>query len=322
MSNSDENGQASDQIKTELSKDDLLKYIELDLWSKFKERLWKLVGIALTLVTIIGFLGIPYYIRNEVNSHLQQREKEFTDKTDEILAYSKLLAVLRARYDSERYQFDTDVLRIVSALTEAKKGDAGSDNKPRFGEPGEELISLISRSDFAQVTEGSFMAKNAFNVPQDMKDKKLLPETTITVENKGPSGASAYQQIHPVRNGTYEGSIKDLRYRIVVLEALRRSIDSLQEKMLALGGNSALEKRVEVVRVKALESTEFHDTFSTELTTIANAFLTSPEQDEFAKLQELYVLGYKTNYTVPKKDSQPSPTNTPTESKRQAGNVK
>lgn len=315
MPDSDENNQASDQIKTELSKDDLLKYVELDLWSKFKERLWKLVGIVLTLLTVLGLLGIPYYIRSEVNSHLQQREREFREKTDEILGYSKLLAVLRSRYDSERYRFDSDVLRLVSALTEATKSEANPGAKPRFRDPGEELVSLISRPDFAQVVDGSFMARHAFDVPQDMKDKKLLPETTITVENKGPSGAGGYQQIHPVRNGTYEGSIKDLRYRIVILESLRRSIERMQEKMLAVGGNSALEKRVELVRVNALESSEFHDSFSSELASLANTFLTGSEQEDFARLQELYVLGYKPNYIAAKKDSQPSPTSAPTDRK-------
>jgi len=300
MSNDEAVKQMPDQIKPELSKDDLLKYVELDLWNRFQERLWKVVGVFLTLVTVVGLLGVPYYIKSEVTAHLQKREKEFTDKTDEMVAYSKLLAVLRARYDSERYRFDGDMLRVVSALAEARKSGPDTAKKsPRFNDPENELVALVSRHDFAQVTEGSFMAGEAFVVPPEMKDKNLVPPTTITIENKGVVGAGGYMETHPVRNGTYGGIIKDLRYRIVVLEGLRRAIDSLQEKMLSLGGTSVLERRVQVVRVNSIEATEFHDLFSDEMASIAKAFLTADEQKEFAQLQSLYVPDYKSSYVVP-----------------------
>jgi len=318
MSNDEAIKQMPEQIKPELSKDDLLKYIELDLWNRFQERLWKVVGIFLTLVTVIGLLGVPYYIKSEVTAHLQRREKEFTDKTDEVLAYSKLLAVLRARYDSERYRFDGDVLRVVSALSEARKSEPdAAKQSPRFNDPENELVALISRQDFARVTDGTaLMSRDAFLVPPDMKDKKLEPPTVITVESTGIRGGGGYREPHPVRDGTYNGIIKDLRYRVVVLEGLRRSIDSIQEKMLGLGGTSVLGHRVQVVRVDSIEATEFHDLFSAELASIAKAFLTADEQKEFAQLQGLYVPDYKSNYVEPKTSLQPTPSSGAAEGSR------
>ncbi|MBC8031845.1 MAG: hypothetical protein H7Z16_17310 [Pyrinomonadaceae bacterium] len=307
MENTNETKRAAETIKTELSKEDLLKYVELDLWSKFQERLWKLVGLFLTIVTVIGLLGIPYYIRNEVTGHLQQREKEFTDKTDQILAYSKLLAILRARYDSERYRFDGEVLRIAAALEE-QQGNQISDNAPSLLSPGNELVSLISRADFAEVVGSSPIASRPLEVPENLKNVKLLPATIVTLERKGSALASGDKELHPIRNGTFHGLIKDLRYRIVVLEALRRSILSLEEGMVSLGGGTDLAKRLEVLRVNTLESRDFQGAFANELSSIAGNFLTKSEQAQFAQYQDLYTLGYKPNYAPGA--PQATPTNT------------
>jgi len=294
MENKSEIKPASGQLSTELSKDDLLKYVELDLWNRFQERLWKLVGLVLTIVTVLGLLGVPYYIRNEVTAHLQEREKEFADNMNEVLAYSKLLAVLKARYDSERYRLDGDVLRIVTALEQNAQADSSA--KIGFLDPGSELISLISRQDFAEVTSGSPVAGHAFDIPEELKDKKLSPPTIFTVGDKGLTLATGGKEPHPVRNGTYRGSVKDFKYRITVLEALRRSIDKMQAVMLSLSTTFGASRKTEVVSVDTLQSQDFNQSFSSELALVANSFLTKEEQAEFARCQNLYTLGYKINY--------------------------
>jgi hypothetical protein len=296
--------ETSPRLKSELSKDELLKFIELDLWSRFQERLWKVVATVLTIATVIGLLGVPYYIKNEVSARLQQREKEFSDKTDEILAYSKLLAVLRSRYDSERYRFDSDALRAVAAISDLRKSESDAEKKARgFENPESELVALVSRQDFSQVTDTAYMSTRLFWVPGDLKSKAIVPPTMITVENKGPTGSGSYRQVHPVRDGSYRGVITDLRYRIVALESLRRSIDNVQEKMLSLGGTSELEKKVQIVRVNSLEATDFRTLFSAEVESITNTFLTSDEQREFTKYRELYVPDYKSSPIAPKSTS-------------------
>jgi hypothetical protein len=50
---------ATNSSKLEISRDDLLKYIELDLWSRFQGRLWAMAAIFVTAVSIAGVLGVP-----------------------------------------------------------------------------------------------------------------------------------------------------------------------------------------------------------------------------------------------------------------------
>jgi hypothetical protein len=304
----------TETVRTELSKDDLLKYVELDLWNRFQERLWKIVGVVLTVVTVAGLLGVPYYIRVQVNNTLQQQAKDFENRTGEMLAYSKLIAVLNAQYNSERYRFDGDVYRIVAALREGV-----TDPSVGLGvglSSADQLISLVSGEDFQKVTENSYMTTPAFWVPTELRNKKLVPPTTITMENRGPTGSGGgFRQAHPVRDGSYDGCIRDLRYRIVILESLRKAMIVLQEKLLTLGGSSELAKRVELVRIKSIEASDFNESFGKEVDLIANRFLNEKERQEFAQLQEMYTLGFTTNYKAPNvsTDQRGTPTPSPVE---------
>ena len=290
----------TDAVPLELSKDDLLKYVELDLWNRFQERLWKAVGIVLTVITVVGLLGIPYYIKSEVSATLQKQAVDFKRRTDEILTYAKLLAIQSAQYDSQRYRFDADVYRLIDAI----KRDRGSETreeqeKRRFNDPVNELAKLISRQDFSQVTQGSIVSSTLFATPAELKGKHLMPPTAYIVENKGLSGSGGYVENHPVKNGTYEGSLTDLRFRIVVLEGLRRAVAFSQGKPMELGGVTDVDRRVETVRVKTLESAEFNIAFAKELGTQANQFLTEDEKLEFARVQQFYIPDDVPEYKAP-----------------------
>lgn len=288
-----------DAIPTELSKDDLLKYIELDLWGKFQERLWKVVGIALTIFTVVGLLGIPYYIKGEVSNTLQKQAADFKQRTEAILVYAKLIATLTVQYDSERYRFDADVYRLIDAIKKSREQRPAS-LYDRFNGIVVELTHLVSGKDFSGVVEApAIMTRLRFDIPNDLKGKQWLPPTVHIVENKGFKASGSYTEVHPIRDGSYEGSIKDLRFRIVTLEALRRAIASSQEKLLTLGGATEMERRVETVRVKSLESTEFSDSLAKEVTALANNFLNDKEKREFARFQSLYLQGEAFKYQAP-----------------------
>jgi hypothetical protein len=287
-------------VPVELSKDDLLKYVEIDLWERFQERLWKVVGIGLTVITIIGFLGVPYYIKNEMNNALRQQALDFRQRTDAILSQAKLLSVLTTRYNSERSRFDTDVYRLIEAIGKFRAESKGEAPKYRSYAPEDELTQLISRSDFSRVVDGSApMAIELFSVPNDLRGKTLMPPTVYIDERMGLQGAGGYRENHPVRDGAYEGAIRDLRFRMVALEALRRAIASSQDGLLALGGVTEIEKRVETVRVKSLESTEFSDSMRKEVASIADSFLNDEEKAEFARFQSLYLEGELPLYQAP-----------------------
>jgi len=287
-------------VPRELSKDDLLKYVELDLWTKFQDRLWKVVGFVLTGITVIGLLGVPYYIKSEVNSALQKQALDFKNRTDEIIAYSKLIAIQTTSYTTLRHRFDSDVYRLVEAIENSRTGATEEERKAwRFQDPVETLPRLVSRQDFSQVVAGSITNNELLSVPPDLKDKSLLPRTSYLVENKGLQGSGAYVEPHPVRDGKYSGSIRDIRFQIVVLEGLGRTISSMQEKLLALGGTSDLEGRIEAVRAKTIEADIFEKNLAKEVAGQANAFLSESDQTEFARVQQFYLAPSIPKYVAP-----------------------
>ena len=284
----------NEKIPTELSKDDLLKYVELDLWSKFQERLWKIVGIVITIVSVLGLLGVPYYIRTQVTSHLVDREKEFTLRLKEITEYSKLLALLRARYDSERYRLDGDVLRVIDILEKSDQGRPDKEDHGSFLDPVSELFSLIARSDFADVIENPIARHPLEMVPASFQGKSIMPPTFLTVTGSGLALTTGGKEAHPIKDGTYEGTLKDLKFRILILEALRRSMDKLQADMLVLGNTSPRNDKT--ITVENLQTTDFQEIFRDQVSSIANQFLNKEEKATFQKYQTLYELGYKVNY--------------------------
>ena len=294
----------SPSISTELTRDALLNYVELDLWSRFQKRLWAVVGVFLTVITVFGYLGVPYYINNEVTKHLIDRENEFAERTKEITEYSKLLAVLRAQYDSERYRFDGDVLRLVEGLRASSVKVSSNavgvsyDQQPLAG-----LLALISTDDFTDVIAGSSL--DAFKLQDEPKEAKILPPTVRGVSGRGAVLITNDTEAHPIRNGTYEGCLTDLKFRIVALEAMRRTIQKIEGGMLAIGTNINRSTTSGTITMDTLKSKDFTESFAAEFSSIAKGFLSNTEQSRLAQWQRLYTLGYQINY---KPTASPAPT--------------
>lgn len=267
-----------------LSRDELLTYIELNLWSRFQGRMWQVVGAVLTIVTVGGLLGIPYYIKTQVDLQLVQRAKEFQLRSDEIITHAKLLAIMTARYESERQQLDADIFRIVSAIPPEV-------SKQTNRNPSGALIAVASSHEFSPVVDGALITKGAWDIPPELKGKSLFPATMLVYENRGLAGGSGYEETHPVRNGTYQGCIRDIRFRIVLIEALHRAIGNLQKTILELGGASDAERRVEAVKVSSLKSSEFADSLTREMAKVSDKFLNEEEKREFARVRDLYTPG-------------------------------
>src|SRR5260370_9772903 len=101
----------------------LAAYIETDLWSRFQTRLWKVVAIVLTGVAIAGLLGIPYYIRSEIQARLQTQSKLYSDRLDEVAAYATAWSLLQSENDSEisRLKFDANSLIPILSNKEDSK---------------------------------------------------------------------------------------------------------------------------------------------------------------------------------------------------------
>jgi hypothetical protein len=192
----------------------------------------------------------------------------------------------------ERSRFDSDVLQLVNALDEAKKGNQKNEEDDVFT-PANELRSLIARSDFGEVLSNP-IARRPLEVPNDLKGRNIVPKTYITVVGSGLKLTTGGKEPHPIKNGTYDGEIEDLKFRVVVLEALRAATDKLQEDMISLEIDSTKTRRR--VTVEGLVDGDFHKNFLQQMALIANAFLDETEKGKFAQCQKLYTLGYGVFY--------------------------
>ncbi len=102
--------------KIPISRDDLLKYVELDLWSRFRERLWGVLATFLTLITVAGYLGVPYYIRSEMDRRLTEQQATFARRMAEAVTYSELLSMTAVRYHEARFELQKDMALLVGGL--------------------------------------------------------------------------------------------------------------------------------------------------------------------------------------------------------------
>ena len=278
-----------------VGRSELINYIELDLWSKFQARLWKTVAGVLTLAAIGGVFGVPYYIRNEINARLQRQTEDFDHRTREVFAYSKLLALLSAKYATHLALLQADVLRLATALETAERDDPKSDAIWTRGRS-QELLSLAARSDFGSLIDGGVVSRQALMLRKDEGSRKLFPPVVLAYENRGLTGGGGYTEPHPVLDGTLEGAVRDLQFRIVVLESLRRSMDSVQRGLLALGGSTKLDGEFEAVRSEALEKDVFAAAFSSSINEISMKLLAEEDRARFRDASALYLLGYSVTF--------------------------
>jgi hypothetical protein len=261
----------------------LAAYIETDLWSRFQTRLWKVVASVLTGVAIAGLLGIPYYIRSEIEARLQTQSKLYSDRLDEVAAYAKALSLLQSEYDSEISRLKFDANSLIPILS--NKEDSKSIQKPS-----ELLNNLVSEPDFSLVVKGGPMVGSVFHMlPIEALKMVVAKRSVRIVGNAGFRGAGGFSEEHPVLDGTLGGSLKDFKYRIAIIEALRRTIDSVDDAMLQAGGVNETEKRIAELKVVSLKDDIVMATFRAALREIAAGdFLDDQEKKDFERFGIIY----------------------------------
>jgi hypothetical protein len=293
-----------------IDREDLVKYIELDLWSRFQTRLWTVVAGAVTVAAVAGVFGVPFYIKSEINQRLVKQTTEFDNRTREIFAYSKLLSLLSARYSVQLAAFHADALRLAGAL---EKRGTQKDGESSFiaGERSRGLIGLATRTDFADVIDERSISRHAFFLEGTEGTEQLYSPVYLTYENRGISGSGGYSEPHPVLDGSLAGALRDLRFRIVVLEALRRSMVAVERQLLTVGGATKVDNEIEAVRAGALEKDVFVASFEANLNDVAGRFLFDEDRKKFKEASVLYLLGYNVKVPdapvpdLPKPDTRP-----------------
>jgi hypothetical protein len=274
-----------------IKSDELLKYIEVDLWGRFQARLWKVVAAFLTLVTIAGLLGIPYYIKSEISNRLAAQAKTYSDRLEDIAAFSKLLALLTAEQQAHSFSLKADIELVIAELARdnaSAQGTNATGAHSSMNNPTQLLNELISRPDITTAIDARFMTPFNFISPEDLKKKIDLPRMFV-VENRGFTGAGAFSEPHPVLDGTLGGFLDDIKYRIVVLSAFNSAIERVNNELLRLGGATDLDKRVANAKVVGLEAQLSTPAFQDGIKQImGKTFLTDDEKKKFRTVYALY----------------------------------
>lgn len=86
--------------------------LEYRLWDKFRSKLWAIVGIFLTIVTIAGILGINSYINNRIESQIANEKEqlkkfqvELLQKEFDNIVFARLINHLNYKLISDKQTF-------------------------------------------------------------------------------------------------------------------------------------------------------------------------------------------------------------------------
>ncbi|MBL6445686.1 hypothetical protein JMN32_05160 [Fulvivirga sp. 29W222] len=144
--------------------------LEFRLWEKISNKLWKLVGIFLTVVTIGGLLGINAFIDaridrqvKEEKERLAEYEKELSKRNQQLTQFAKLITLLSNKLSSDRETFYL-VARDIRASSDTLNLNQ------------EKLKSVLDK------LEGFWFRQDEY--PQ------LIVTLTNLLENKEPNGGS------------------------------------------------------------------------------------------------------------------------------------
>lgn len=283
----------SDDPKLAISREDLLKYIEIDLWSRFQVRLWTLLGAFLTIVSLASLLGVPYYIRSEINERLAEQKTAFESRSSEILTYAKLLNVLSVRFGVAQAEIELRIADLTGGIRQYAREHRSSPHEAS-------LKTLISGLDLLASRTRFTVAEDLVVAPAAVAGLQVLsPQFLVSRSPIGGSSAAT----HPVRDGTIRGALRDLRFRIVEFELYRQALDQAWIEFSQLGGAanaSESEKRQDAVAVDSLYDQVFSARYQTLRKGAGPAKLLNPtELESYKEYAELYSLDPRASSSAP-----------------------
>lgn len=273
------------EVSRELDRDDLLRFIELDLWSRFQSRMWGVVSTVLVLVSIGGLFGVPYYINNEISARLEKNTQEFERRNREILQTIKLLGIVSNRYNQELAVTRQKVFVLLDGIAAYNASQPKEEEKISDWIV-QEIEPLAWRPDLANL-ENQFIDP-FMNLPDPMGNIKVVPGERIVLELAVPTGAVRSQHGHPIQNGSLEGALRDIQFRIIAIQAYQKTMNLLNQHLLELGGSTILGRREEVVGVASLLDSKFTPDYKKQIDVLATNSLDKDEQKKFSEVRHLY----------------------------------
>jgi hypothetical protein len=263
-----------------ISKEEFQKYIEIDLWTKFRARLWGMVAIVLTLITIAGYFGVAYFINTSIANRLTEMEKDFALKRTEILQRGRVLNTLVATDQAQRAQLLRDIYFLSGRMQDTQLNQQTSPGLDEITVLKTDLEALASIEDFSNIQTGSLLRK--LKASPELAKRSIMPPKMIRSED--PNNVS--HQIHPICNGTLQGVIDDIRYRVVSLAAFERSIKEFGMQFNYDYTTGPVREK----SVRELYEESFYKPYREHLDQLANQFLGSEEVPRFKQYKPLYFI--------------------------------
>lgn len=237
-----------------IEKQRFLELVEVDLWSKFQKRLWAVITGFLVVVSVAGFLGIPYYIESQTNAIFAEQSKKYEEEVRRTTAYLKSYLLLTSKYEVFHQRLRQDIYTVLQDLDQLYENNA---DISRFGRPDDILLKILHEDDPRDLINQRGVLLDRWYNPEDYEDLELSINETIHLENTifGATGSTSAR--HPYRNGTLTGFIEDTRMKIFILAAFKEALESQRQEIFQIGGTSDLEKRTRGLEVEAIANAEF-----------------------------------------------------------------
>ena len=269
-----------------LTREEVLKFVEFDLWGRVRTRLFALVGTVAVLATLAGLFGIPYYINNELTTRLQESTIEFDQKTTEILRHAKLLVLVSVTYDRELGRLRRDIDSLIESIERYNDGKVEEEQIGTWTVQG--IKDLKHLEDYH--TAGQGFPSLHVSMPEEHGSIEIVTRKLIRMRIIVSTGETGSSHGHPIHDGTLKGVVDDITFRVVSLEAFRRTMNALRKNLLELGGETPIQKRVERVGVISLFEENFSSNYQEKIRILAKEALSEKESTQLARHESLYLI--------------------------------
>ena len=271
-----------------MSKPELLRYVELELWSRFSAKLWRGFGLVVAVAAVAGLLGVPYYIRSELSSHLMEVQNTFAKRTEILLQYGKLLSLLSTTYSVKKLELTQQVVLTNQAIDSLLARQIDEELRGQLKGARDYLTQAAWWEEYAH-PEVSPRDLIAISLPRtDMyREVKILPHKRITAEERiGGMMVAGTSFPHAVNDGTLRGVMMDTKFRVAHLLAYRLALKDLRGKIVEYDDDAS--KPEQELNIAIIYNEEFQPAYEGHLDKVASELLVRGEREKFEQYGYLY----------------------------------
>jgi hypothetical protein len=207
--------------------------IERRMWDKFKTKIWSLVGLIITLLTIFTAFGITTFINSSIEKTVKEEKEDFVVRTNQMLIDIQLIAYISGLRSDSRLYLDKALI-LVKKRFEPFMNEKKSNNKYRT------LYFHLSKQSFSEM-EYSNISLQAAEVLFDgfdrlapnrennihLAESKLradYPEVLRVIELRGGWGALSQLDIY-LRNKLLSESLSSPIEKLRLFERYENTVE-------------------------------------------------------------------------------------------------